>query len=291
MHRRFLLKAGLALGMAGMLDFTGQETARAGGPIAALEREHRARLGVYAHNLATGQTVRYRAAERFPMCSVFKTLSVGRILRDYDHCGGFLDTVVGYAAADLVDNSPITRAHVGTGMTVRDLCAASLQYSDNTAANLLLRATGGPGGVTAFCRSIGDRYTRLDRIEPELNSATPGDLRDTTTPDAIGRTYSRLLLGNALRAFDRQQLVDWMTGNTTSGEQFRAGLPRTWRIADKTGSGSYGCTNDVGVAWTRTGAPIVLAVLSVKQQADAGTDYPLIARAAGLLAVRLAPGQ
>jgi beta-lactamase class A len=225
------------------------------------------------------------------MCSVFKTLSVGQILRDYDRCGRFLDHVIHYGAADMVDNSPITEQHLATGMSVRSLCAAALQYSDNTAADLLLRATAGPRGVTAFCRSIGDRYTRLDRMEPDLNSAIPGDPRDTTTPAAIGRTFSRLLVGNALRSPDRRQLVSWMTGNATSWAQFRAGLPRNWRIADKTGSGDYGSGNDVGVAWTATGTPLVLAVLSVKRTADAVVDYPLIAQTARWLAGVLAPGE
>jgi beta-lactamase class A len=289
MHRRSVLKAGLALGLAGSLDLGRQEAAGAVGPLAALEKAHDARLGVYARNLRTGRAVTYRAGERFPMCSVFKTLSVAQILRDDNRCGDFLDEVIHYGAADIVDHSPITEKH--RAMSVRDLCTASLQYSDNTAANLLLRATAGPAGVTAFCRSIGDRYTRLDRNEPDVNTAIPGDPRDTTIPSAIGRTFRRLLVGNALRGADRRLLVEWMTGNTTSGEQFRAGLPRNWRIADKTGSGYYGCANDVGIAWTTIGTPLVLAVMSVKKTMDAAADYPLIARTARLLADLLAPGE
>jgi beta-lactamase class A len=289
MHRRSVFKAGLALGLAGTLDLGGQGTARADGPLAALEKAHRARLGVYARSLRTGRAVTYRARERFPMCSVFKTLSVGQILRDYDMCGGFLDRVIHYGAADLVDHSPIADQH--RAMSVRDLCAVSLQYSDNTAANLLLRATAGPPGVSAFCRSIGDPTTRLDRNEPDVNSAIPGDPRDTTTPAAIGTTFARLLVGDALPVSGRRQLVDWMLGNTTSDQQFRAGLPRTWRIADKTGSGYYGCANDVGVAWTTTGTPLVLAVMSVKRNVDDDADYPLIEQTAHLLAGLLAPGE
>jgi beta-lactamase class A len=288
--RRSLLKAGGSLAIAGVLVPSGA-SATADARLRALERTHQARLGVYARNLRTGHTVSYRAGERFPMCSVFKGLAVGHVLRDYDRCGAFLDRVVHYAADDLVDHSPVTSQHVATGMPVRDLSAAALIYSDNTAANLILQITDGPRGVTRFCRSIGDPYTRLDRNEPDVNTAIPGDPRDTTTPAAIGRTYGRLLVGHALPAPDRRQLVNWMKANTTSAEQFRAGLPGDWVIADKTGSGDYGCTNDVGVAWTSTAVPIVFAVLSVKRAQAAAVDYPLIADTARILARELAPGQ
>lgn len=70
-------------------------------------------------------------------------------------------------------------------MTVAELSAAAVQYSDNAAANLLLKELGGPAGLTAFMRSIGDTTFRLDRWELELNSAIPGDARDTSSPRAV----------------------------------------------------------------------------------------------------------
>ncbi len=286
--RRSLLKAGMAVGVTGLL-VPGRAAAADAVGLRALEQRHQARLGVYARNVRTGRIVSYRAGERFPMCSVFKTLAVGHLLRDF--CPELLDRRVHYSAADLVEYSPITSQHVDSGMTMRDLCAAALRYSDNTAANLILRATDGPRGVTRFCRSIGDPYTRLDRDEPDVNSAIPGDIRDTTTPAAIARSYGTLLLGRALSTQDRRQLGTWMKANTTSDEQFRAGLPHGWVIADKTGSGDYGCGNDVGIAWTGAGTPLVLAVLSVKGFPSATADYPLIAETARLLAGVLAPDQ
>ncbi|MBB5122967.1 hypothetical protein AF335_14350 [Streptomyces eurocidicus] len=77
-------------------------------------------------------------------------------------------------------------------MTVGELCDATIRFSDNLAGNLLLRELGGPTAITRFCRSIGDRTTRLDRWEPELNTAEPSRVTDTTSPRAIGRTYGRL---------------------------------------------------------------------------------------------------
>jgi beta-lactamase class A len=251
-----------------------------------LERQHGARLGVFAHNVRTRRTVTHRADERFPICSVFKTLTAGAVLRDLDRDGEVLARRIHYTRADLVDGAPITGTaeHLANGMTVAELCDAAVRYSDNSAANLLLRLLGGPTAITRFARSLGDRVTRLDRWEPELNSAEPGRITDTTSPRAIGGDYGRLVLGEALNRRDRDLLTHWLLNNTTGANRIRRGLPDTWTVGDKTGSGSYGTTNDVGIAWTPEGAPIVLAILSTTPDRDRPWDDALIAEAAALVA-------
>ncbi|WP_326695427.1 class A beta-lactamase [Streptomyces sp. NBC_01766] len=256
-----------------------------------LEQEHDARLGAFGWNTATGRRVSYRADELFPLCSTSKTPAVGAVLRDLDRDGSFLRKVIHYTQQD-IDRSggaPITGLpdNLARGMTVEDLCGAALSYSDNTAINLLLAELGGPASVTRFCRSIGDTVTRLDRWEPELNSAEPGRTTDTTTPHAIGMTYARLALGNALEAADRERLTGWLLANTTGDKRLRAGLPEEWTVGDKTGTGSYGTANDVGIAWPPGQGPIVLAVLSTKHVADATADDSLIAETATVLASAL----
>ncbi|MDT9685360.1 class A beta-lactamase [Streptomyces sp. TRM76323] len=262
--------------------------ARAEGRLRALERTHDARLGAFAYDTGTGRTVLYRADERFPMASLFKTLAVAAVLRDLDRDGEVLARRVHYTARYVQESgfSPVTGLpeNVANGMTVAELCDATLTRSDNAAGNLLLRELGGPTAVTRFCRSVGDGVTRLDRWEPELNSAEPWRVTDTTTPRAIGRTYGRLLLGDALAAHDRERLTRWMLANKTSDERFRAGLPEGWLLADKTGGGGYGSNNDVGVAWPPGRPPVVLAVLTTRSTPDAAADNVLVARAAELLA-------
>jgi beta-lactamase class A len=186
-----------------------------------------------------------------------------------------------------VENSEQTKHHVDTGLTVAELADFAIRHSDNTAGNLLLRELGGPTAITCFARSLGDRVSRLDRWEPELNSAEPDRITDTTTPYAIGRTYARLLLGDALEPADRRRLTDWMLGTVTSANRFRRGLPKTWTVADKTGGGSYGANNDAGIAWTPDGAPVVLVVQLVKPDRDAAYDHALIVETAALLAETL----
>lgn len=147
-----------------------------------IEHRHRARIGAYAVDLGTAATVAHRADERFAMCSTFKAYAAGRVLQLVDQGRLDLRTPIPVNAADIVANSPVTEQRVGTTMALAEVCEAALTRSDNAAGNLLLRTIGGPGEVTAFARTLGDDQTRLDRWETELNSAIPGDIRDTTTP-------------------------------------------------------------------------------------------------------------
>ncbi|MET9323518.1 class A beta-lactamase [Streptomyces sp. NPDC003038] len=261
------------------------------GRLAALEREHAARVGVFALDTATGRTLLHRADERFPMCSVFKTLAAAAVLRDLDHDGEFLARRIRYSEKTVKRSGYAPMAglpeNLAHGMTVAELCSAAISYSDNAAANLLLRELGGPTSITAFCRSIGDGATRLDRWEPKLNSAEPERETDTTNPRAIGQTYARLVLGDVLEPGDRDRLTGWLLANTTSDERLRKGLPADWSVADKTGGGSYGTNNNVGIAWPPHRPPIVLAVLTTKYVPDAAADDPLVAETARLVAAAL----
>ncbi|MFC9284622.1 class A beta-lactamase [Streptomyces collinus] len=300
MPRRRLFKAGIALTAAAaaspaMASAPASAAANAehvdlGEEFSDLEQRYGARLGVHAHNVRTGRTVAYRAGEPFAMCSTFKAFAAAAVLRDHGDCAP-LGKVIHYPPRDILDNSQHSEAHLATGMTVGEVCAAAIQYSDNTAGNLLLRQIGGPQGLTRFFRSLGDRVSRLDRWETELNTAVPGDPQDTSTPEALGRTFEQLTLGRALARADREQLVTWLKGNTTSTERFGAGLPRDWVLADKTGTGSYATANDIGVAWTTRRTPLLLTVLSTKNAEDAPVDNRLIRDAATLLAATLAPGE
>ncbi|MFJ6479455.1 class A beta-lactamase [Streptomyces sp. NPDC091682] len=290
--RRTLLTVGAGVALAAALPVG---TARAASPVAGLrtlEREYGARLGVYALDTATGRTVVHRADEPFPMCSVFKTLAAAAVLRDLDHDGSRLAQRIHYTLQDVTDagGGSVTERpeNIEDGLTVAELCSAAIAQSDNAAANLLLRELGGPTAITRFCRSLGDRTTRLDRWEPELNTAEPWRETDTTSPRAIGRTYARLSLGDALDPGDREQLNGWLLSNTTSGDRLRAGLPKDWAVGDKTGAGSYGTNNNVGIAWPPGRPPLVLSILSTMPGATAPRDNTLIARTAKLLADTLA---
>jgi len=251
--------------------------------LAALERSAGGRLGVCAIDIASGRRAEHRQNERFPFCSTFKAMLSAAVLAQSVERPALLQQRVTYTKADLVNYSPVSGKHVDDGMTVAALCEAAIQYSDNSAANLLMKLLGGPSAVTAYARSIGDDAFRLDRWETELNTAVPGDLRDTTTPAAMAASMRVLMLGDALPAAQRAQLVTWMRGNKVGDKRLRAGMPAGWTVADKTGTGDYGTTNDAGVVWSPSRAPIALAVYYTQARADARSKEDVIASVARIV--------
>ncbi|WP_404426929.1 class A beta-lactamase [Thalassospira australica] len=236
--------------------------------IRAIETRLNGRIGVSILNVENGREWQYRADERFPMTSTFKLLACAAVLHKVDRGDETLDRRITFGADDLVTYSPVTEKHVDGGMTIGELCEATLHLSDNTAANLILDVLGGPDALNAYLRDIGDDVTRLDRIEPELNAATPGDPRDTTTPDAMRATLAYLLLGDALSPELRQQLEDWLTGNQVGGPLLRAGLPDDWKIADRTGAGGFGSRAIVAVIWPPEQKPVIAAVYITQTSAS-----------------------
>jgi beta-lactamase class A len=229
--------------------------------LAALETKEGGRLGVAALDSASGASIGLRADERFPLCSTFKFMAAAAVLKRVDAGADKLDRIVPYGPADLCEYGPVTKAHVGEGgMKLGDLCAAAIDWSDNTAGNLLLQTIGGPAGWTQYARSLGDSITRLDRNEPTLNTAIPGDERDTTTPLAMARDMQAILLGKDLSDASRAQLATWLVGDKVGDKRIRAGVPASWRVGDKTGSGDNGTANTIAILWPPDRAPILVAV-------------------------------
>ena len=253
-----------------------------------LEKRFGVRLGISAADTASGLSVGYRQDERFAMCSTFKTYAVGAVLRAHASDSGLLGRRIRFSRADLVPHSPVTEKRVSSGMTVAELCAAALLQSDNTASNALLDVLGGPSAVTSFARSIGDPTTRLDRREPELNYVTPGSLLDTTTPAGMAAGYRALLLGEALAPSERDRLTRWMKANRTGTDRIRAGLPKGWTAADKTGTGGYAAVNDVGVAWAPDGRSLTIAAFSDRPAKDGAHEDRVIVEATKIVVKALA---
>ncbi|MDY7220800.1 class A beta-lactamase [Halalkalibacterium halodurans] len=242
-----------------------------------LEEEYDARLGIYALDTGTGETVTYRSDERFIYASAHKPLAVGVLLQQKSM--EELDELITYSSEDLVNYNPITENHVDSGLTLKELSDASIRYSDNTAANLIFHAIGGPEGFKEGLRAIGDNVTEPERIEPDLNDVEPGEIQDTSTPEALAKSLQQFTLGDALSDDKQELLIDWLKRNTTGDALIRAGVPEGWEVGDKTGSGSYGTRNDIGILWPPGRDPIILSVLTSKEERDAEHDDALIARA------------
>ena len=245
---------------------------------AKLEEKYDANLGVFALDTGTNKTVTYHPDERFAYASTHKALAVGALL--HQKSIEDLNERIFYTRDDLVNYNPITEKHVDTGMTLRELADASLRYSDNTAGNLILQQLGGPDGFKEALEKIGDDVTLPERFEPDLNEVNPGETHDTSTPRALAASLQKYVLGQALPEDKRALLTDWMKRNTTGDALIRAGVPKSWEVADKTGAGSYATRNDIAILWPPKGDPIVLAILSNRAEKDAEYNDKLIAEAA-----------
>lgn len=287
MDRRIFLYA--AISSLIFSDVRGSSLASAKQPIqqamAQLEKEFGGRIGFCALDTGNNQVLGYRADERFALCSTFKLFVAAAILEKSARSPGFMHQTIRYSSSDTVRSgyAPITTQHLDSGLTVTELCAAAIEYSDNCAANLLLKILGGPAGLTKFARSMGDYTFRLDHWEPELNEATPGDLQDTSTPRAMTLSTHRLVLGNVLGPAQREQLVNWLLASTTGTSRIRAGVPSDWKVGDKTGTGDYGVANDVAVLWPPQRAPIVMAIYTAQSQKKATARSEVVARCASLV--------
>jgi beta-lactamase class A len=238
------------------------------GRIAKIEEASGGRLGVAILDTATAVRIGHRSDQRFPMCSTFKVLAVSAVLRRVEEGREQLDRTVRFTRKEIVTHSPATEKRVDNGMSIKELCAAAITLSDNTAANLLLASIGGPPALTAFARTLGDDMTRLDRIEPELNESLPGDPRDTSTPDNMLSDLRDLVLGNALSLSSQSQLTQWLVQNKTGDKLLRAGVPAGWKVGDKTGAGARGTRNDLAILWPPQRGPILVAVYLTDTTAD-----------------------
>lgn len=236
--------------------------------VAVWEGKLDARIGVLLRHVSSDWEIAVRADERFAMSSTFKTLLCGAVLARVDRGQDSLARMVTFQPGDLVSYSPVTERHVETGMSVGSLCEATITISDNTAANLLLQSVGGPGGLTDFLREIGDDTTRLDRWETELNEATPGDERDTTTPRAILTSLEKLLLGDVLDGPSAAQLGQWMIDDKVADALIRAHVPSGWDIGDKTGAGGYGTRGITAFLRTPDGETYLAAIYLTENDAD-----------------------
>ena len=236
-----------------------------GSPIPAIaeyERGSGGRIGIHAENLRTGATLSWRADERFVMCSTFKASLAACVLSRVDRGRDSTQSPIRYGVVDVPDwHAPVARANLAKGsLTVGEMCAAAVEQSDNSCANLLLSRIGGPAALTAFWRRIGDETTRLDDFEPALNFRAPADTHDTTTPSAMASTLRRLVLGDVLSDRSRRTLTGWLLGCRTGANRLRAGLPSTWRIGDKTGNNGGDACGDIAIAWSNADTPIVMSV-------------------------------
>ncbi|MFT4076044.1 MAG: class A beta-lactamase [Asticcacaulis sp.] len=282
-RRSLILSGGAALALAGCSEKVTQALGFAQRMV-EIQKRHGGRIGVSAltgtasANAEANGNLSLQSTERFAMCSTFKWVLATAILQQVDQGKLKLSDPIKYGKKDLLEYAPTTTANLARGqMTIGELCSAAVSLSDNTAANLLLPLIGGPAGLTAFVRGLGDAVTRLDRNEPSLNSNIDGDVQDTTTPEAMSNLLRTVFTGTVLKADSLQLLKGWMVATSTGNPRIRAGVPKGAVVADKTGTGANGATNDVAVVWLPNKPPVFLSIYTSGGTLDIDSRYAVIA--------------
>lgn len=246
--------------------------------VAGIENTLDARVGVLVREIDTDWSWGHRQDERFLMASVFKSVLCGAVLNRAEYGTLALEERIEIRSEDILHYAPVTKEHVGDTLSIAALCLATLDLSDNTAANLLITRLGGVEGVMTYLSSVGDDVTRLDRLEPELNTFVPGDPRDTTSPRAMLSTWAAMLLGDGLQPASRDQLADWMRHGAVTGALIRASVPAGWDVVDKSGGGRDYTRNIVAMITPPGGAAYLVAIFVSDTPADWDTRNAAVAR-------------
>jgi beta-lactamase class A len=282
LNRRTLLVAAASLAMRPGIA---QEAPDA---ITIYEHETGGRVGLYVENLATGRKIAWRADERFVMCSTFKASLAACVLSRVDRGEEHLEAMVPFTDKDMQSYAPVAKQHFAKReMSIEQMCEGAVELSDNTCANLLLARLGGPSALTAFWRSTGDSVTQLDHNEPELNFSPPGDPHDTTTPAAMAGNLQRFVLGKVLSAESRDRLTGWMVDCKTGGNRLRGGLPKDWKIGDKTGNNGKDATGDIAVVWPKPDVAILVSAYTQGGSPTPAQQEALFAEIGRMVAQRL----
>jgi beta-lactamase class A len=276
LNRRALLVGGAASGIAACVPLDISPPGRLAAKLRIIEAAAGGTLGASIRNVATGQTLNYKSDQLFGHCSSFK-LSLAALVLRLDQLGEIEATErIRWTKDDLMSYSPFTTKRLDDGATLLELAEATQTYSDNAAANILLRKLGGPERLTQFWRSLGDQTSRLDRTEPSLNIVPPGEVRDTTSPAAMALTLQNILFGDTLSPDYRTVLRQWMADTANGAKRVRAGLPDDWTSGDKTGTslwpGMGSLYVDIGFATPPGGPPMTFAAYYRAKGSHSGMD-------------------
>ena len=241
----------------------------------AIENQYHLKIGLYARDTNSGQVITHHADDRFPFQSTCKFIGVSALLAQKDQ-PPLLEKTLFLHPRDIIFWHPVSGQYVNQNVSLKTLAQGAISYSDNTAINSIFHALGGLKAVNEFAHRMGNISFHLEHYEPDLNS-NPHDSSDSSTPRDMALSIQNVLLGNVLTAKNKSLLLDWMRNSTTGSNRIRAGVPLGWSVADKTGSGSYGIANDIGIAWSPTCKPVVLSIFTISKLSTAKPNDRVVA--------------
>ena len=267
----------------GKLDYSSAQPGHAATTADALSREMErvaksagGSVGVFAVHLESGRHAGFNAEERFPMASLFKVPLAVALLSRADSGGLDLDSMIEVKAADLRTGSGLlqmTFKQPRVTLSVLSLIDLMIVASDNSASDILLRLSGGPGAVNTRMRQIGIRNVHLDRSTAQLIADFDAsqerfldDSRDTATPEAMTRLLAQIWRSQALRPATAELLLDAMRRCQTGSDRIRGLLPGITEVAHKTGT-LGAVANDTGIITLPDRTHLAITVLSTHREA------------------------
>lgn len=261
--------------------------------LAALEKESGRSIGLAACDVQQATAFFYQGQRRFAFCSTFKFFLAAEILRLAGENSGLLEQRLHWEESAELSWAPGTRGRGREGMTVAQLCTVAVQQSDNSAANLLLRLSGGPEAFTAAMRRMGDTDIVLCDYEPEVNragwqSGAADAHANTATAAGFLTALRTVLFGDMLSQAARARLLDFAADVQTGTRRIAAALPEGARLWHKTGTG-WGNVHDFGLVRTGEGEQTrdILLVIFVKGEGESEAvtqeSEDVLSRAAGLV--------
>lgn len=236
-----------------------------------VEDKYDANIGVYALNTATDEEITFNEDKRFAYASTFKALSSAMLLEKTPH--NKLNKKVHVSKEDIVPYSPVLEKFINKDITIKKLIEATMLYSDNTANNMIIEELGGYKEVNKRLKSLDDKTTKPSRMEPELNNYNPKNNKDTSTPQAFGKTLNKLINDGRLSKENKTFLIDLMINNKSGDTLIKKGAPKNFKVADKSGQAiTYASRNDVAFVYPKgESKPIVLVIFTNK---EGKTDKP-----------------
>lgn len=220
-----------------------------------------------------------------PMQSVFKLPLALTILHQVEQGKLALDQPIPFRTSDLIlpkPHSPLQDKYPQAGVDVplRDLLQMTVTFSDNTAADMLLRLAGGANVVDDYIASLGVRGFQLQDDERALHRDHALQYRNWFEPQEAVRLLRTISDQSPLTAEHTALLLQWMT--VRSG-RLDGDLPDGVKVAHKSGSsdvdnGIAAATNDIALITLPDGRRVAIAVFVTDSTADEATRVQVIAR-------------
>lgn len=247
-------------------------------------------IGIFARIDEKELLFSYNSDQLFYLASTYKIPIVIECLRQVDAGLISLDQWVEVTEGDVPLYSPILDhrhfSYPGVKLNVKNLIRLMVEYSDNTASDLILKLSGGTKSVNDFLKTFGlaDKI-KIDTSTAESFLLTDEDsiLKDRGTPEAMANLLIQLLHGKLLSAASTQFLLECMQRCKTGNGRIRALLPAETVVASKTGTVT-GFVNDIGIIdLPQNKGKLILAIYTKESSATIKESEQVIANIAKII--------